>query len=153
MTVPAMINEAAKLWKSIVTIVGAIGITVAFTMTMLHRVDAGEKKDVSQDKAAAKQDIQIELLTELVRDMKVQVSRIDGNLSLILQMYGYDSSRVRKWKQLPTVPVIDTATGKPTVGFEWLEIHPSHGYYAIASMDSVVGFYISRSIAWDMRTK
>lgn len=144
MSIGQAIDEIAKRWKSITGLLTVIiGLTV-FMVTFMGRVDAGEKK-------AVKHDTQIQLLTELVQDMKVQVGRIDANLALILQMYGYDSSQVRKWEALPTAPVIDTATGKPVLGTEWIEIYPKWGYYAIASMDSVVGFHISRSIAWDLR--
>ena len=83
------IDELAKRWKSITGLVAVIiGVTV-FTVTFMGRVDAGEKKDVSQDK-------QIALLTGLVQDVKVQVGEINGKLALIFQIYGYDSSRVKK---------------------------------------------------------
>jgi len=154
MSVGQAINELAKLWKSIMAVLAIVVGGALFINGLQNRVAAGEKKDVIQDKQNLKQDEILVQLNATIQRMDNRLERIDASLELALRFMGYDKSIVKQWKTIPTKPLIDSTTGLPVVGYQWIpyELFPDIGNL-LTAVDDSTGYHIESVTLWDLRHK
>lgn len=149
MTTVEAIETLGKRWKSL-SVIGFLVIGSAFWIAdQTSGLAASEKKNSSQDEM-------IQSNNELLKVMSVKIDGISDYLGLILQLYGIDPSKVNRWKLIPANPVIDTVTGFPAIGSQWLRMNDSRqvGWLYKATEDSVTGdLSIDAVILWDLTEK
>jgi len=113
------LDVIGKRWKTIASLAGALLVAALWVVWVTGGVNAGEAKDTEQDTV-------LERIEKLSAKLDTRMDGIDMNLGLILQLYGIDKDKVNRWRRIPGSPVLDTLTGKPTLGAKWIKLSEDH---------------------------
>ena len=144
-TMVEAIETLGKRWKAM-SVIGFLVIGSAFWIAdQTSGLAASGKKNSSQDEMIQSNNI-------LIKQMAIRIVNIDNNLAMILKLWGIDSSRVNRWRRIPAEPPVDTTTGFPAIGSEWLRksLDSQRGWLYRAAEDSA-GLYIIETVKlWDL---
>lgn len=146
-----LIEEFQKRWKLVMFVVVLIGgASIAITNTR-GRIYANEKASAANKKANTEQDAKLDRLTELTLQLAESVKGLDDKMAMILQLYGIDTFKINRWKELPASPKVDS-TGRIIPGAQWLDIVAGgrEGNLVRAYIDSTGRHRVETRTLWNL---
>lgn len=151
MTTGEAIDTLAKRWKAL----SGIGLILVGIIVFVLKVNSYGSDIDTLKQGDTTQNEMIQSNNILIKQMAIRIENIDNNLAMILKLWGIDSSRVNRWRRIPAEPHVDTTTGFPSIGSEWLRksLDSQRGWLYRATEDSIGTMLIETVELWDLTKK